>query len=311
MNRVTALSLLGGGIVAATSRPLGAQTLTPLRAVATALDQSGPLYYAHDLGIFAKHGLDVTITTPNDNSLAVPSVVSNTVDIAYTNIVAIEQAFRKGIPITMIAPAAVNDERWPNNFLLVPKDSPIKTVLDLQGKTIGTAPLKSLGDTATNAWVESHGGDPAKVKWIELPYIACGPAMAAGRIDAAFIVEPYASRLKATTRLLGRPYEVIGKRFLGAGYFTTKQWAAEHPELVTRFAAAMREASVWGNANHKKSAVMLEKYAKVDLETIEHMTRSVYAETIVPAELQPSIDFAAKYKFIESGFPASDLIWKA
>jgi NitT/TauT family transport system substrate-binding protein len=311
MNRTTALSLLGGGLVAAATRPLGAQTLTPLRAVATALDQSGPLYYAKDLGIFAKHGLDVTITTPNDNSLAVPSVVSNTVDIAYTNIVAIEQAFRKGIPITMVAPAAVNDARWPNNFLLVPKDSPIKTPLDLQGKTLGTSPLKSLGDTATNAWVEAHGGNPSKLKWAEIPYIECGVAMAAGRIDAAFIVEPYASHLKATTRLLGRPYEVIGKRFLGAGYFTTKQWASEHPDLVARFAAAMREASIWGNANQAKSAVILEKYAKVDADTVTHMTRSVYAETVIPAELQPSIDFAAKYKFIDQGFPAAELIWKA
>ena len=41
------------------------------------------------------------------------------------------------------------------------------------------------------------------------------------------------------------------------------------------------------------------------------MTRSIYAETIVPAELQPTIDFAAKYKFLDQTFPASDLIWKA
>jgi ABC-type nitrate/sulfonate/bicarbonate transport system substrate-binding protein len=164
MNRLTALSLLGGGIVASTSRPLSAQGLPQVRAVATALDQSGALYYAYELGIFTKHGLDVSITTPNDNALAVPSVVSNSVDFAYTNIVAIEQAFRKGIPITIVAPAAVNDARFPNNFLLVPKDSPIKTPLDLQGKTLGTAPLKSLGDTATNASLycvrRSHGQRP-------------------------------------------------------------------------------------------------------------------------------------------------------
>jgi NitT/TauT family transport system substrate-binding protein len=311
MNRLTALSLLGGGIVASTSRPLSAQGLPQVRAVATALDQSGALYYAYELGIFTKHGLDVSITTPNDNALAVPSVVSNSVDFAYTNIVAIEQAFRKGIPITIVAPAAVNDARFPNNFLLVPKDSPIKTPLDLQGKTLGTAPLKSLGDTATNAWVEAHGGDSSKVKWVEIPYIACGAAMVSGRIDGAFIVEPFASQLRSTTRLLGRPYEVIGNRFLGAGYLTSKQWASDHSDLVTRFAAAIREASIWGNKNHAKSAVILEKYAKVDPETLAHMTRSVYAETVVAGELQPSIDFAAKYKFIDQAFPAADLIWKA
>jgi NitT/TauT family transport system substrate-binding protein len=311
MNRITALSLLGGGIVASASRPLSAQGLPQVRAVAAALDQSGALYYAHELGIFTKHGLDVSIATPNDNTLAVPSVVSNSVDVAYTNIVAIEQAFRKGIPITLVAPAAVNDARFPTNFLLVPKESPIATPLDLQGKTLGTAPLKSLGDTATNAWVEAHGGDSSKVKWVEIPFIACGEAMATGRIDGAFIVEPYATHLRSTTRLLGRPYEVIGNRFLGAGYLTSKQWASDHPDLVTRFAASIREASIWGNKNPAKSAVILEKYAKVDPETLAHMTRSVYAETVVPGELQPTIDFAAKYKFIDQAFPATDLIWQS
>jgi NitT/TauT family transport system substrate-binding protein len=312
VNRRNAVGLLAGGIVAAAgTRPVRAQSLTKVRAVATALDQSGALYYARELGIFEKHGLDVDITTPNDNSLAVPSVVSNSVDIAYTNILAIEQAFRKGLPITIVAPAAVNDSRWPNNYLLAPKDSPIKGPLDLQGKIIGTSPLKNLGDTATNAWVQQHGGDPAKVKWVEIPYIACGDAMKAGRIDAAFIVEPYATALRDSTKLIGRPYDAIAKRFLGAGYFASKQWAAANTDTVTRFAAAIREASVWGNANQAKSAVIIEKYAKVDPDTLAHMVRSVYAETTVPSELQPTIDFAAKYKFLESAYPASDLIWKA
>jgi NitT/TauT family transport system substrate-binding protein len=311
VNRRTVVSLLAGTAVGLAARPAGAQTPAHVRAVATALDQSGALYYAHDLGIFDKHGLDVDITTPNDNSLAVPSVVSNSVDIAYTNILAIEQAFRKGLPITIIAPAAVNDSRWPNNYLLAPKNSPIQGPLDLQGKTLGTSPLKNLGDTATNAWVQLHGGDPSTLKWVEIPYIACGDAMQAGRIDAAFIVEPYATALRSTTKLVGRPYEAIGKRFLGAGYFTSKDWAAAHPDICTRFAAAIREASAWGNANPAKSAVIIEKYAKVDPDTLAHMVRSVYAETIVPVELQATIDFAAKYKFIDQDYPAGDLIWKA
>jgi NitT/TauT family transport system substrate-binding protein len=310
MNRLTAISTIAG-VTAFAARPVGAQSLPQIRAVATALDQSGALYYAKDLGIFAKHGLDVVITTPNDNALAVPAVVSNAMDIAYTNILAIEQAYKKGLPITLIAPAAVNDSRWPNNYLLVPKDSPIKTPTDLQGKTLGTAPLRNLGDTCTNAWVQQHGGDGSKVKWVEIPYIACGEAMEAGRIDGAFIVEPYATRLRSTTRLLGRPYEAIAKRFLGAGYIASKQWATEHPELIGRFVAALREASVWANANQAKSAVILEKYSKVDADTLAHMVRSVYAETLIPAEVQPTIDFAAKYKFLDDGFPATDLIWKA
>jgi NitT/TauT family transport system substrate-binding protein len=300
MKRGPAIAGLAAFAAAGTAR-LGAQSLPVVRTAATALDQSGSLYYAHDLGIFTKHGLDVSIFTVNDNSLAVPSVVGNTIDIAYTNIVAIEQAFRKDIPIVMVASASVNDSRWPNNYLLVPKGSPLKTPRDLEGKTIGTAPLKSLGDFATDA---------ALLKWVEIPYIQCGPAMQAGRIDAAFIVEPYATQIRATTQLLGRPYEAIAKRFVGAGYIASKQWASEHPDLVQRFVSALQEAAVWGNANHAKSALILEKYAKVDPDALAHMTRCVYAETLVVDEIQPTIDFGAKYHFLDAVFPASAMIFK-
>ena len=310
MKRSTAL-LTMTALGACAPRIASAQGLPKLRTVATALDQSAALYYAHDLGIFEKHGLDVSINTPNDNSLAVPSVISNTVDIAYTNIVSIEQAFRKGIPIVVIAPAAVNDERFPNNYLVVAKDSPIKSPLDLLGKTLGTAPLKSLGDFATNAWVEIHGGDSSKLKWVEIPYIACGEALDTGRIDAAFVVEPYATQIRAKTRLLGRPYEAIGKRFLGAAYFASKDWAAAHPDLVARFVASMREASAWGNRNQDKSAAILEKYARVDPDTLAHMTRSRYSEVLVPEEIQPTIDFGARFKILDASFPARDMIYRA
>jgi ABC-type nitrate/sulfonate/bicarbonate transport system substrate-binding protein len=79
---------------------------------------------------------------------------------------------------------------------------------------------------------------------------------------------------------------------------------------VQRFVAALREASVWGNKNRASSATILEKYSKVDPDTLAHMTRSVYAETLVAAEIQPTIDFAVKYKFLAAGFPASDLIYR-
>jgi len=311
MKRGAALASLAALGAAGAAGRLGAQSLPPVRTVATAVDQSGALFYAHDLGLFAKHGLDVSIFTSNDNQLAVSSVVGNSIDIAYNNIVVLEQAFRKGIQIVMVAPAAVNDDRWPSNYLVVPKGSPIKTAVDLQGKILGTAQLGSLGGFATEAWVKNHGGDPGTLKWVEIPYVGLGAALQSGRIDAAFTLEPYATQIRSTTQLLGRPYEAIAKRFLGAAYFATRQWATDHPDLVARFAAAIREASDWGNANHAKSAPILEKYAKVDADTLAQMTRSVYAEVLVPEEIQPTIDFGARFHFIDASFPAADMIFKA
>jgi NitT/TauT family transport system substrate-binding protein len=309
MKRRTALFTLAAAATAA-GRPLGAQNLAKIRAFSTASDPSGVIFYAHDTGSFARHGLDVTINVVNDSSLAISSVASGTVDIGYTNIVSIEQAFRRGIPITLLAPASINDYRYPTVWVVVAKDSPIQTPRDLEGKTLGTAPLKSLGDFATDAWVDMHGGDSSKLKWVEIPYIACGPALQEGRIDAAFLIEPYATNFRATTRKLGWPYESIARRFLGAGYFSTRAWADANPDLVKRFAAAIAETGGWANSHPADTAVILEKYTHVGADTLAQIPRAKYAQTLAAVDVQPTIDFGARYKILDASFPASALIYR-
>jgi NitT/TauT family transport system substrate-binding protein len=312
MDRRTALVSLAAAAsaVALPGAPLGAQpALTNLRTFALPVDPCGALYYAKDLGYFEAAGLDVDISTPADYGAVISALVSGSVDIVYGIILQIEQAFQKGLPITIIAPAAMNLVQRPTNFLLVAKDSPIKSARDLNGKTIGSSPLKSVGTYAVEAWMNMHGGDSTTIKWADIPFPLCGEAIARGRIDAAFVIEPFATFARAETRLLGRPYEAISPYFLGAAYITTTAWAAAHPDLVRKFAGAIHDASVWANKNPAKSAPLVQQFSKVDLATINAMTRAVYSETLTPEIVQPTIDFGAKYKMLDSAFPAKDLLY--
>jgi NitT/TauT family transport system substrate-binding protein len=312
MDRRTALMSLAAATsaVALPRAPLGAQpALTKLRTFALPVDPCGALYYAKDQGYFEAAGLDVDISTPADYGAVISALVSGSVDIVYGIILQIEQAFQKGLPITIIAPAAMNLAQRPTNFLLVAKDSPIESARDLNGKTIGSSPLKSVGTYAVEAWMNIHGGDATTIKWADIPFPLCGEAIARGRIDAAFVIEPFATFARAETRLLGRPYEAISPYFLGAAYITTNAWAAAHPDLVRKFAGAIHDASVWANKYPAKTAPLVQQFSKVDLATITAMTRAVYSETLTPEIVQPTIDFGAKYKMLDSAFPAKDLIY--
>lgn len=314
MNRRSVLAALAAttSVVAFPSRPLHAQSgLTKLRTFALPVDPCGALYFAKDLGYFEAAGLDVEISTPADYGAVISALVSGSADIAYGIILQIEQAYQKGLPVTIVAPAAMNDAKRPTNFLLVAKNSPIKTPKDLNGKTIGSSPLKSIGTYAVEAWMNAHGGDASTIKWADIPFPLCGEAVARGRIDAAFVIEPFATFARAQTTLLGRPYEAISPYFLGAAYFTTPAWASAHPDIVKKFAGALHEASVWANKNPAKSAPMVAKFSKVDEAMVASMTRAVYAESLTPAIIQPSIDFGAKYKMLDSAFPAKDIIYHA
>ena len=308
MKRISALSLGLAGTVAAMVSPALGQTLTKVRTFALPVDPCGALFYAKDRRTFEAGGLDVDISTPADYGAVVPAMVAGSADIAYGIISQVEQAFAKGIQIRIIAPAAINDARRATTFLFVAKTSPITTARDLNGKTIGTSPLKTLGTYATEAWINRHGGDASTIKWIDIPLPICGEALERGRIDAALIIEPFATASRPVTRLFARPYEAVSPYFLGAAYFTTPDYAAAHPDVIRRFGAAIHESSVWANRNPAQSAVILAKYSKVDIATVNSMSRAVYAEALTPEIIQPSIDFGAKYKMLESSFSAKELL---
>ena len=310
MKRSAALSVGLAGIVAAMTAPAFAQSLTKVRAFGLPVDPGGALFYAKDRGTFEANGLDVDISVPADYGAVVAAMVGGSADIAYGIISQIEVAYAKGIPLRIIAPAAINDARRATTFLFVATSSPFKTARDLNGKTFGTSPLKALGTYAVEEWITQHGGDGSSIKWVDIPLPLCGEALNRGRIDAALIIEPFATATRRVARLFARPYEAVSPYFLGAAYFTTPEYATSHPDVIRRFAAAIHDASVWANRNTAKSAEILSKYSKIDVATINSMQRALYAESLTAETIQPSIDFSAKFKMIDSSFSAKDLLIK-
>jgi NitT/TauT family transport system substrate-binding protein len=263
------------------------------------------------MGFFEKAGLDVKLTPiPNGNTTAA-AVANDSVDIGSSNLVSLEVGVKKGLPLTLIAPATVYDTNAPGTVLVVARDSPLRTPKDLEGKLIATSPLRGIGEYAIDAWIDRSGGDAAKVTFVEIPMPEMAAALGSGRIAAAFMVEPYVSQAKAATRVFGKPYDAIGRQVLTTGWITSVAWAKAHPDLVARFAAVMRRTAVWANANHPRSGEILARISGVDAKVIAQMSRARYGESLDASQVQPTIDLAARYKLIDAPFPATQLIFAA
>ena len=65
-----------------------------------------------------------------------------------------------------------------------------RTPADLEGKTVAVNTLNNIGPVTINHWMEKHGGDYTKIKYVEVPFPDMGAALEAKRVDAAFTVEP-------------------------------------------------------------------------------------------------------------------------
>lgn len=284
-----------------------AQGVAPIRVAVTPNDSGAEVFYAAELGLFKKAGLDVELVTLNASGLMGSSVASGAIQIGETGVSVIAAAHEKGLPFVMIAPAGLYSSKAPTSATLVPKTSTVKTGADLNGKTVAVRDIDSPAYIGTKAWIDSTGGDSNTVRFVEIPDPATPAAMAQGRIDATTIAEPALDDAlhRSDVRLLADSYDAIAKQFLLGGYFTTREYARTHPGVVRAFASAIGAAARWANRNPGQSAAILEKYTKSPVPP--GMPRVVYAERLSPAIVQPLIDAAARYGALKAPFPAADL----
>ena len=284
-----------------------AQTLDSITVASLPIDVSGELFYAKDLGFFKKAGLDAKVTIVSNGAAATASVLGGTFDFGGSQLIAAAQAREKGLSLVIAAPGAVYSSKAPTTVCAVAKDSPITTAKELEGKTVGLPDLFGLPRIAMSAWLQQNGADLSKVKFIEVPFSTVVPALDAGRIDAGVLVNPFLQQAvdAGKARVLSDCLDAVAPRFSISEFYTTAAYAKAHPEIVKKFAAAMAETARWANAHQRESAKILEKWTKA--RVTPDMARAVYAVRLNPAEIQPVLDAAARYKLIKASFPAADL----
>lgn len=305
--RASAL-IFAGAAIGATASLGGAQTNVTMRIATIPIEAAAEAYYATDMGFFSTAGLVVDLQVMSNSAAIAAALVSNTVDIGFGNPDVLAGLRSKGI--IMLALAGASEYVSPMHIvgLLLPANSPVNQAKDLNGKIVAVGALHSIAVNDTRAWSDQHGGDSSTIKFVEVPIPAMPAALDAGRIDAAFVSEPFLSIAAKTHRVLAYGYDAVSKHFINGAWFCTPQWAKDNPDLAKRFATVMRSTAAWANANPDKSGAILAKYAKIDPDIIATMARIRYPEQLTPALLQPLIDVSAKYNGFDT-FPAAELIY--
>jgi ABC-type nitrate/sulfonate/bicarbonate transport system substrate-binding protein len=125
--------------------------------------------------------------------LAIPAMMQAAMTQQYNvlpnGVLSVPQMVEQGIPVRILGtiiryhPTGHVDDLW------VMKDSPIKTVRDLKGKTIGVSSVEAQNVISLRAvMLERYGMNPAAlggdVRWAEIPAAQFEAAIQAGRVDA-------------------------------------------------------------------------------------------------------------------------------
>lgn len=309
MNRAT-FAALAAAAAAGAARPVRAQSLAPFRFGTAAVESYALGMYAQEAGFFKKQGLDAQITYFPGGGAVIVALVGGALEYACVDLGATSNAFVKGVPVAAFAGGGLYTSEAPTSILAVAKDNAaIKSGKDLNGKTAGISSLKSLQQSAIMKWVDTTGGDSSTLRFVEMPIPQVPLALNAGRIDAGILVEPVLTAAKNDVRVIAKCYDVVAKKLLLTAHLGMKDQLQGNLTTTRRIAAALAETAAWANANHEAAGEILTRVSKIPLTTISAMARTEYTEKLDVAVIQPVLDAAVQYKFLERPVKAADLLW--
>jgi NitT/TauT family transport system substrate-binding protein len=254
-----------------------------------------PIYLGKQQGFFSKRGIELTLTTAQGGAAIVPAVVSGQYQFGFSNVISLLLAHSRGLPLKVVSNG--NNSTGVDNAdfgsVLVKGDSPIKSAADLPGKTVAVNTLQNIVDTTVRASIRKAGGDPKAVKFVELPFPDMPAALQTGRVDAAFMVEPFQSTSRAQgARSVASSYVDAAPNLTVAMYFTSNETLAKKPDLVRRFAEAMKESLAYADSHPEEARAIIGTYTQIPPDVRAKLTLPKWPADINRQSVETLADLA-------------------
>lgn len=270
-----------------------------------------PLYLGIEQGFFEEQSLEIEPQLAEGGAAITPAVLSGDFQIGFSNTVSLLIAASKELPVTIISQGVLGgkteEEAWAD--LLVLKDGPIKEPKDLEGKTIAVNTLSNICEVTIRKSLSDMGVDDSTLKWAEVPFPDMNAALEAKRVDGACVVEPFVSQGKAGKAVGIDPFYVnTAPDLTVATYFTSKQYAAENPEVVEAFVTAMEQSLDYAQQNPDAVRQILLEYTQIPPEAVENIKLPQWRRDITTDTVELLSQLSLEYGLIESEPDLNELI---
>jgi NitT/TauT family transport system substrate-binding protein len=253
MKRSVVVTLVAGvlALLAAGSAPAQDKPLKKVVFAVTTKDISVG-HAAHSslpvaLGYWKAEGLDVEVTSVEGSVAGLQQIGSGNIQTVSIGPEEIVIGRDKGVKIRGIYVQA----RTTIYRIVVPADSPIQTVAQLKGKTIGVPALASGSVPFAKALVASVGVDPEKdLKLLAVGVGAPGAlALQQKTVDALALWDTLQASLENRGLTLRRLDLPMVQEMIGQTLAANDAYIAERPEILIGFARGIAKATLFGLTN--------------------------------------------------------------
>ncbi|HXF02612.1 MAG TPA: ABC transporter substrate-binding protein [Arthrobacter sp.] len=279
-----------------------AEGMTAVKVGAIPIGDVAPLHLGKAKGFFEEEGLDLTIENTTGGAVSVPGVVSGSFDFAFGNTVSLMVARDQGLDLKYVVNGTRASDEDDVDFagVVVAKDSDIKSVTDLEGKTVSSNNLANIGDTTIRTAVDKAGGDGSSLKFVEVAFPDALAAVENGQVDAALILEPFlTSAIKSGARVVSWPYRGTHPNLDIGGYFTSADKIKQDPELVQKFTAAMTKSMNYAQENPDEVRKIIGTYTKTDPALLQEIVLPRFDPQFDRDAAQTLADAVLKYGTVD------------
>ena len=267
------------------------------------------LYIGEEQGYFAEEGLTVEIEFGQGSAAMIPALMNGQYDLLYGGSVNLIQAVDSGLPLvaTAVGGRTTGVVGEDHGAVLVPDASDVQSAKDLEGKTVAVNALRGMHEVFLSAAIRKDGGDPAKVKFVELALPDMGAALEAGQIDAASSAEPFVGVLAGEgNRQVVSLYAEADPKVVTALYFATAEKAEADPELFERFNRALEKSFKFAADNPDAVRKELTNFTQIDPKLIDSMVLTDFTWGLTKDDLALIADLAAQAGTIKDPQQAAD-----
>jgi len=233
-----------------------------------------------EAGIFKKNNIEVDITWTKGGAETLQTVITDSADVAIANgILGVIGAAAKGAPVKIVSAqmTGAGDIFW-----YVKADSPIKSMKDMNGKTMAFSRPGSSTDLVGRALAQHFKVQPKHVSTGGIPDTRT--QVMSGQIDAGWSAAPFNFELVAEgkIRVLAKGSDVpsLNEQTVRVNVASDK-FLKEKRDVARRFMKAYYESIEWVYANPDKSTAFYASFNKtspqIAKQTLEAFPKAAVA----------------------------------
>lgn len=240
------------------------------------------IFVAYEKGFFSEEGLDVKLQSFASGNQIMTALLANQIDVAgLTNMeVALSVEGKDPQKFKMVNFLVWDKNSYPD-YIIARKDSKIKSIKDLEGKTIGLHPGSAVRGFAT-ALFKHFNLDKEKIQTIELKPDIMQSAITAKRVDALYCMDPVATDIVSKGEgeiILSNPLSyLIEPPIPISGTAISQEFLSKYPGLSVKLINAIDKAIkyIHNPSNKEEIAGYISKYTPISKELALRLNPSKY-----------------------------------